>query len=52
MLRGSGLVGPARMATLYRCSLFRVRPDKEREGGPANQRGLTPEVEAKHFKKL
>ena len=50
MLRASGLVSPARVATLYHWFPFWVRLDKEREEGPANQSWLTLEVEAKHFK--
>ena len=51
MLRASGLVSPARVAMLYPWFPW-ARQDMAREMEPANQSGLTPEVEAKHFKKL
>ena len=52
MLHASGLVSPARVATLYPWFPFWARQDKEREEAPANQSGLKLEVEVKHFKKL
>ena len=52
MLRASSLVSPARVATLYPWFPFWAGQDKTGQEGPANQSGLTLEVETKHFKQV